>query len=84
MARPITVQGRFIAAGLMLTGIALLGIVTASFVWWLIDKVREVEEHTRAAICADMAAPTAMVCVLPPGNSTNATTQMWGSGAVPR
>lgn len=61
---PITTQGRFIAAGLMLAGIALLGIVTASLASWLIDKVREVEEHTQAATRADAAALTAEVRAL--------------------
>jgi voltage-gated potassium channel len=61
---PITGQGRFIAAGLMLAGIALLGIVTASLASWLIDKVREVEEHTQAATRADVAALTAEVHAL--------------------
>jgi voltage-gated potassium channel len=56
--RPVTGQGRFIAGGLMLAGIALLGIVTASLASWLIDKVREVEEHTQAATRADLAALT--------------------------
>ena len=55
---PITAQGRFIAGGLMLAGIALLGIVTASLASWLLDKVREVEEHAQAATRADMAALT--------------------------
>jgi voltage-gated potassium channel len=58
---PITGQGRFIAAALMLAGIALLGIVTASLASWLIDMVREVEEHTQAATRADVAALTAEV-----------------------
>ena len=53
---PATVQGRYIAAGLMLAGIALLGTVTASFASWLIDKVREVEETSQAATRADVAA----------------------------
>jgi len=61
---PITGQGRFIAGGLMLAGIALLGIVTASLASWLIDKVREVEEHTQAATRADVAALTAEVRAL--------------------
>ena len=61
---PITGQGRIIAAGLMLAGIALLGIVTASLASWLIDKVREVEEHTQAATRADVAALTAEVRAL--------------------
>jgi voltage-gated potassium channel len=61
---PITAQGRFIAGGLMLAGIALLGIVTASLASWLIDKVREVEEHAQAATHADVAALTAEVRAL--------------------
>ena len=61
---PITGQGRFIAGGLMLAGIALLGIVTASLASWLIDKVREVEEHTQAATRADVLALTIEVRAL--------------------
>ena len=61
---PITGQGRFIAGGLMLAGIALLGIVTASLASWLIDKVREVEEHAQAATRADMITLTAEVRAL--------------------
>jgi voltage-gated potassium channel len=61
---PITAQGRFIAGGLMLAGIALLGIVTASLASWLLDKVREVEEHAAAATRADMATLTAEVRAL--------------------
>jgi voltage-gated potassium channel len=61
---PITGQGRFIAGGLMLAGIALLGIVTASLASWLIDKVRAVEEHTQAATRADVAALTVEVRAL--------------------
>jgi len=61
---PVTDQGRFIAGGLMLAGIALLGIVTASLASWLIDKVREVEEHTQAATRADVAALTVEVRAL--------------------
>jgi len=48
----------------MLAGITLLGIVTASLASWLIDKVREVEEHTQAATRADMVALTAKVRAL--------------------
>jgi len=38
---PVTGAGRFIAAGVMVAGIALLGTVTASLASWLIDRVRE-------------------------------------------
>lgn len=61
---PITTEGRFIAGALMLAGIALLGIVTASLASWLLDKVREVEEHAQAATRADMAALTIEVRAL--------------------
>ncbi len=37
---PVTGTGRFIAAGVMVSGIALLGTVTASLASWLIDRVR--------------------------------------------
>lgn len=61
---PITTEGRFIAGGLMLAGIALLGIVTASFASWLLDKVREVEEHAQAATRTDVASLAAEVRAL--------------------
>lgn len=36
---PITVIGRFVAVGLMIGGIAVLGVVTASVASWLVDNV---------------------------------------------
>ncbi|SDP19185.1 voltage-gated potassium channel [Nakamurella panacisegetis] len=53
---PVTVEGRFVAVGLMVAGIALIGVVTASFATWLIDKVRQVEAESRAATSADVNA----------------------------
>ena len=53
---PVTTEGRFVAAGLMIGGIALLGTVTASIASWLVDRVRETEETARAATQADMEA----------------------------
>src|SRR3954447_626389 len=47
---PVTEAGRFIAGGLMLAGIALLGVVTASLESWLIERVIEVEEDAQAAV----------------------------------
>jgi len=61
---PITTEGRFIAGGLMLAGIALLGIVTASFATWLLDKVREVEDQAQAATRTDVAVLTGEVRAL--------------------
>jgi voltage-gated potassium channel len=53
---PVTTEGRFVAAGLMLAGVALIGVVTASIASWLIDRVREVETETQAATRHDIAA----------------------------
>jgi len=37
---PVTVEGRIVAAVLMVAGIALLGVVTASIASWFVDTVR--------------------------------------------
>jgi voltage-gated potassium channel len=45
---PVTVVGRFVAVGLMLGGIALLGVVTATLASWLVERVdatTEAEHH---------------------------------------
>lgn len=52
---PISTTGRLVAVGLMLCGIALLGIVTASVATWLIDRVAEVDQESRAATQRDLA-----------------------------
>ena len=36
---PVTMLGRFVAAGLMIGGIAVLGVVTASMASWLVEQV---------------------------------------------
>lgn len=45
---PITATGRFIAAGVMLGGIALIGVVTATLASWIVESVakREVESQS--------------------------------------
>jgi voltage-gated potassium channel len=43
---PVTPAGRLSAVGLMLAGIALLGVVTATFASWLIERVTEDTEAT--------------------------------------
>lgn len=42
---PITTEGRFVAVGLMIAGIALLGVVTASIASWLIEQIRVTGEQ---------------------------------------
>jgi voltage-gated potassium channel len=61
---PVTGTGRAIAAGLMLAGIALLGVVTASLASWLIERVAEVEEESQAVTRADLASLVAEVSAL--------------------
>lgn len=58
---PVTGQGRLVAAALMVGGIALIGVVTASLASWLIDRVKAVEEHSSQVTRADLAAMTAQL-----------------------
>ncbi len=51
---PVTATGRFVAGGLMVAGIALLGVVTATFASWLIERVAQVEEASQAATRRDV------------------------------
>ena len=43
---PATTEGRAVAVGLMIGGIALIGVVTATIASWLIDRVRDIQEST--------------------------------------
>jgi voltage-gated potassium channel len=50
---PVTVIGRWVAAALMIGGVALLGTVTATFASWLVDRVSTVsssEAELRATV----------------------------------
>lgn len=51
---PVTLQGRVVAVGLMIGGVALIGVVTASFAAWFIDRVRDEEEEIQAATQHDL------------------------------
>ncbi len=46
---PITETGRLIAVGLMVGGIAMLGVVTATLASWIVERVTFTEDHARAA-----------------------------------
>ncbi len=55
---PTTAEGRFVGVGLMVTGIALLGVVTGALASWFVEKVREVqaaEKRTEGQV-SDLAA----------------------------
>lgn len=53
---PVTVTGRLVAVGLMVGGITLLGIVTASIATWLLGQVRNVETSTEDYVDARVTA----------------------------
>jgi voltage-gated potassium channel len=61
---PVTAIGRLVAITLMICGIALIGIVTATFASWLLDKVAEVEEASQAATRRDILELTREVADL--------------------
>ncbi len=51
---PVTDTGRFVAAALMVAGIALLGVVTATIASWLVERVTEAAEIDEAATRAQV------------------------------
>ncbi|GIL37047.1 potassium channel family protein [Phycicoccus sp. DTK01] len=61
---PVTTQGRWVAVGLMLAGIALIGVVTATFASWLIEQVAEIEETSRSATASDVEALSTQIARL--------------------
>lgn len=61
---PVTTTGRLVGAGLMVAGIALLGVVTASVATWFIDKVREIDTDADAATRRDIAELNAKIDAL--------------------
>ena len=56
---PVTTEGRFIAVGMMVSGLMLVGAITASFATWLFDQLRDEEEEDQAETQADMRPCTA-------------------------
>jgi voltage-gated potassium channel len=61
---PTTVTGRCIAVGLMVAGIALLGVVTATLASWLVQKVAEQDEANQAATQQQVTALIEQVTAL--------------------
>jgi voltage-gated potassium channel len=61
---PTTGEGRAVGFGLMIAGIALLGIVTATIATWLLDRVREVDIAAQAATRGDIVALRAEIAAL--------------------
>lgn len=53
---PLTIMGRLIAGALMLGGIALLGVVTATIASWIVERVATKEEDAQAATRGEIRA----------------------------
>ncbi len=53
---PVTTTGRCVAIALMVVGVALLGVVTATLASWLIEQVREIEAESEAVQRRDILA----------------------------
>jgi voltage-gated potassium channel len=53
---PVTIEGRCVGIGLMVAGVGLFGVVTASFAAWLVDQLRDEEEASQQATRADLVA----------------------------
>lgn len=60
---PTTTEGRYVAIGLMVMGIALLGVVTASLASWFVERMSATEEAEQRTE-TELAALTAEVRAL--------------------
>jgi voltage-gated potassium channel len=58
---PVTVTGRFVAGALMLCGIALLGVVTATLASWMLARIRDIEQDAAAITRHDLETLTSEV-----------------------
>jgi voltage-gated potassium channel len=47
---PVTLEGRLVAGGLMVAGIALLGVVTASLASWFVENLRRHERRLESEV----------------------------------
>jgi voltage-gated potassium channel len=49
----VTVEGRVVAGALMVAGIALLGVITASIASWFVENVRESGREVAREVAVD-------------------------------
>jgi voltage-gated potassium channel len=71
---PVTTEGRFIAAGVMVGGIALIGVVTATIASWIIDQVGRRDEESEAVTRREIRELTDEVRALRAEVAATATT----------
>ena len=70
---PVTGSGRLVAVGLMVGGIAVLGVVTATMASWLVQRVAVEDERSEAVTRREIAELTAEVQALRAELSGSAT-----------
>jgi voltage-gated potassium channel len=58
---PVTTEGRIVAIGLMIAGIALIGVIAATLATWLIAEVQQQEERDSAATQEQVAELAAAI-----------------------
>ena len=58
---PVTFEGRVVAAALMVAGIALLGVVTASIASWFVENLRRTARDVEVGIEQDSARTAAQL-----------------------
>ena len=73
---PVTTEGRLVGTGLMLGGIAILGVVTATIASWLIDRVREVSLAEAAITRVDLDRLHAQLAALGPSDIVSGLRQL--------
>ncbi|WP_022878214.1 potassium channel family protein [Microbacterium sp. B19] len=61
---PVTIGGRIVAVGLMIGGIALIGVVTATLASWIVQRVSMENEQATAATEAQVEAMRAEIAEL--------------------
>ena len=61
---PVTIEGRMFAVALMIGGIGLLGVVTATLASWIVERVARKDEDQQAATRAELRALTEEIAQL--------------------
>src|ERR1700712_870390 len=61
---PVTLQGRFVAAGLMLSGVALIGIITGTLASYLGERSRAHDDSRQTATAKQVADLSAQISAL--------------------
>ncbi|QWT24839.1 ion transporter [Subtercola sp. PAMC28395] len=61
---PITVRGRIVAAGLMLTGVGVIGTITGTLASYLAERTRATDKETHAATARQVSELSAQIASL--------------------